>query len=239
MIIAQIKNVLRRFLPKERYVQIDDDLLTRFVAISLAPDATFVEIGTFTGAGGRQFCDLAHLSPNNCHLVEACPDNFEILKKNSPGYRVYNLALADRCGTLPFYVVNNPKDEGTSRSNSFDKAHLKKRWGKENVKEIQIRTVDMKTFIQENCITRIDYLFFNCEGAEYAILNGDLSFLDKVQFFHLDLHHRVADGHKAEQLRLYDLMVKLGFVHIGGHKRTDIPVVNNHLTFLWEKASSK
>lgn len=224
-------------MPKETIVFIDSDLLTRYVAKSMTPESVFVEVGTFTGESGREFRALANLKPDHCHLIEACPDNYEILKKNSPGYHVYNLAIADRIGTLPFYVVNNPSDDGTSRSNSFDRAHLEKRWGKENVKEIQVRAIDMNTFMNENKIDSIDYLFFNCEGAEYGIMRGNLDFLQNVRFFNLDMHHRNIPGLKQSQQELYDRMVSLGFTRIGGHRREDIPFVNNHLTFLWERNS--
>jgi 2-O-methyltransferase len=236
MALAQIKSLVRRLLPQP-VVKVDGELILRYVAKCLPPDATFVEVGTFTGGTGRWLRDLASLKAEQCHLIEACPTNFEILKQNSPGFRVYNLAVSDVNGTLPFYVVDRAMDEGSSRSNSFDREHLEKRFGKQNVKEQLVRSVNLDTFFSENNLTKVDFLFFNIEGAEYQVFRGNLDFLDRVRFFYLDLHHRDVPGLKRDQLAIYDLLEKKGFSRIAGHTREDIPRAQWHMTFLWEKKS--
>jgi len=234
---SRLKRAIKTMLGKEPGIFLDGDFLIRYVAKCIPADSVFIEVGAFTGRTGYQFRELAGLQAQNCHLIEACPTNYEIMKKICPGFRLHNLAISDGEGVLPFYVVDTPRDEGTSRSNSFDRKHLEDRFGKENVKEIKIRSVNLNTFFQNNNIAKVDFLFFNCEGAEYKILKGNINFLKKVDYFYLDLHHRTGNRKllKQEQHRIYEAVLNQGFLRIGGHLREHIDQSNNHLTFLWKK----
>jgi FkbM family methyltransferase len=241
MFVQRMKRAVKAFLRDERQYEVNRGLISRYVARSLPRDAVFVECGAFTGLSGKKFCELADLNPDNCHLIEACPTNYEIMKEHCPGYHLYNLAVSGEAGTLPFYVVDSPKDDGTSRSNSFDRKHLEKRFGKENVKEILIRSVPLDVFFSENGLSKVDYLFLNVEGAEYDIFTGDLDFLDHVRFLYLDLHHIPEDRQtlKAEQRRIFDLVASKGFEWMGGHRREHIDFCYGHMSFLWEKSCNR
>jgi|GEM_PF-101309 len=221
VITRRIKTAVKTLLGWKPGVYLDREFLMHYMAKSLSPNSVYVEVGAFTGRTGLWFRDLAHLQAGNCYLIEACPTNFEIMKEICPGFHLFNLAISDTNGVLPFYVVNTDRDEGTSRSNSFDREHLEERFGKENVQEINVRSVNLNTFFDENKIGTVDFLFFNCEGAEYKILNGKLDFLDRVNFFYLDLHHRKNNVNdlKKEQHAIYEKILNKGFIRIGGHLR--------------------
>ena len=237
--LNRLKQAAKVLLWNEKVVEVNRGLIARYVARSIPKDAVFVECGSFTGNGGKKFAELAKLNPENCHLIEACPQNFKIMQERYAGFKVHNLAVSGKEGTLPFYVVDVTKWEGTSVHNSFHREHLEKRFGKANVQEVFVRSVPLGMFFRENNLPRVDYLFMNVEGAEYDIFENNTDFLDHVHFFYLDMHS-ITGNRKAlkfRQKKIFDLIVASGFEHVGGHRREHIDIFNGHLSFLWEKTN--
>ena len=221
-------------------IRVDYDLITRYISKSIGQDAIYVELGAATGASAKKFCDFALLKPENCFLIEACPENVNVLRENLPGYQIFNYAISNKNGELPFYIYDDPNEPGSSRSNSINKIALQRKLRKGVVKKIVVPAITLKSFFKENSILYCDYLFMNVEGAEYDIFNGDCSFLQKLHFFYLDLHSGLyGDAKNARdiidiKLRIYDFICQNNFRRIGGFLRGDIMDYQGHLTFLWE-----
>jgi len=237
MLKQRLKRAVKTLLGKESGVFVDTAFMIQYVAKCMTPMSVYVEFGAFTGLTGKWFREMSGISPSHCYLVEACPTNYDLMKTYCAGFHLFNLAVSGQEGTLPFYIVDRDIDEGTSRSNSFDRRHLEKRFGKENVKEIQIRALTVASFLRENAVQQVDFMFFNIEGAEYAIFEGDISFLDQVQYLYLDLHQLRNDDStlKKRQLAIYDRIIAQGYERLAGHRREDIPRIEDHLSFLWVK----
>ena len=114
---------------------------------------------------------------------------------------------------------------------------LQEKFPSSEITRIEIPTMTVNRFFTENGLKKVDFLFFNCEGAEYDIFAGDTSFLEAVRIVSLDLHGRCKafNSRREEKLRIYDLMCASGFTRVGGHQRADIMTEKGHLTFLWER----
>ena len=172
------------------------------------------------------------LAPERCHLVEACPVNHGLLGQRFPGAKTYNYGISDHDGTISLYVIDKPSDEGTSRSNTTDPAVLKAK-----------SAITLSHLLDLAKIDRCDLLHINCEGSEYDILGGDVTFLDRVSLLELDLHEGLFQGARThsqtveKRVAIYDLLEGRGFVRLGGHGRKHLSSATQHLSSFWEKAS--
>lgn len=240
-----IKRQLRRLLriPPEIRLHVDSELLFRYARHRLRPDAVYVEIGAGTGATAARVTRLLDLNPGRCHLVEACPINFRVLQEKMPGYRTYNYAVADRTGQICFYVIDDPAYEGTSRSNSVDGKALRTKT-KLPVREIMVPSITMDDFFDKVGMERCDFMYMNCEGAEYSILRGEASFLQRVFLLRFDLHKGLYGEAKTERdmveakLAICKLLEARGLVRIGGHNLEHVrEITTEHLITYWENES--
>lgn len=242
MLKRVVNGVIRRLgiqLPTTvvKQYRVDSELMERYVARRLDRTSIYVEIGSGTGEGSIPFARATSLDPANCYLIEACPVNYEVLRTAANGFHTFNLAITGRSGTVPFYVVDDPKAPGTSRSNSINLEAMQERFRGREIRRIDVPSRSLGDFFDENGIQAVDYLYFNCEGAEYEIYRGDTGFLDRCRMVHLDLHGRCPtfNALNEEKLRTYDLMIAKGFARIGGHLRDDILPSTGHLKFLFER----
>jgi len=241
-----VKRRLRRLLriPPEIRLQVDGELLERYARHRLGPDAVYVEIGAGTGDSAAKGTAFLNLKPGRCHLVEACPVNFQVLQNKLPGFRIYNYAITERRGQVCLHVVDHPTREGTSLSNSIDGRALKAKT-RLPVREVMVPSITMNELFDQAGIERCDFLYMNCEGAEYGILRGDTSFLHRVFLLRFDLHRGLYGEARNDQdmvqakLAIYDLLERRGFVRIGGHNRRHIEeITGTHLTSFWENESN-
>ena len=101
---------------------------------------------------------------------EAHPDTFKLLQKNIKvnkftDVEAFNVALADRDGTISFYgEFGSIDDDLDSRGNSIIKS-----WGLQRAtsSEIKVTSVKLSNYLDQP----VDYLKLNVEGAEQQILD--------------------------------------------------------------------
>jgi FkbM family methyltransferase len=199
----------------------------------------YVEVGAATGNSCIPFVKRYKLNPSHCHFIEACPTNFEILRKKSDGFKVYNYAITGHTGLSYLYSLDDSKEEGSSRSNSIVGDSVREKFPDATIEKIQIPSRTLTDFFDEQGLKNIDFIFFNCEGAEYEIFRGNTSFLDRTSLISLDLHGCCEKFNsvemKSEKTRIFNLMTESGFDLIAGNTKEDISLANHHLSFLWEK----
>ena len=113
----------------------------------------------------------ATLFPNSkIYAFEPFLENFELLKKNTDSMKnifCYNLAVSDFTGTS--YLRND-----------LDKTAVKTTTLPEDESSQTCLTTTLENFCLEHCIKNIDFLKLDCEGAEYNILNTNLSFVKVI-----------------------------------------------------------
>ena len=230
--------ILRAPKPSKK-VRVDYEMVKRYIIKCIGPRAVFVECGPATGASFEEFVKQAKLQSDHCYLIEACPQNTRILKEKFPGCHVSNFAVTAERGEIPFYIINDPKEPGSSRSNSINEKSLLNK-NLSGLQKIKVPSIPLSEYFQENDIKQCHYLHVNIEGAEYEVFTADISFLEKVQFLYLDMHHGLYLDKKTDQemvdlkYQIYDRLVTYGFTRIAGYQRKDIPLCATHMTFIWE-----
>ena len=174
---AVLRSRLMRLLPTQplppQKLKIDHLLFGRYAQQILAPDSIYMEIGPATGRGSRERIVQWGLSPQNAYLVEGCPINCEVMRKEIPEFNVLNYVVTDSVGEIEFYVVDDVGEPGSSRSNSFDRKSIEAKRPGQDIQEILVPSITMDHLFDTIEIGRCDYLFFNCEGAEYSIFTGE------------------------------------------------------------------
>ena len=222
-------------------LKIDHLLHSQYVKKSLPSDAIYVEIGAATGLGSCETIAEWGLLPQNAYLVEGCPTNYEVMCKELPEYNVLNYVVTDVVGQTKFYVVNDDEEPGSSRSNSVHRQSIVAKRPGQHIQEILVPSITMDHLFHTIGINKCDYLFFNCEGAEYDIFNGECKFLTETHLLSLDLHKGLYGDAETKgdmidrKLQIYQLLENKGFTRIGGHSRNDIHRLSDyHLTSFWE-----
>jgi FkbM family methyltransferase len=234
-----LKRLARKIVPaRPVHVMIDRPLMLRYAAKTVDPDGVFIDVGAGTGTTARQFAELANLKPENCHLIEPEPANFAVMQRNAPGYVAVQAAIASRSGAVTIYSVDDPRWEGSSKSNTIYRDVLKEKFNDQLIVAHEIPAVTIGDYLRNNSIERVECLFFNCEGAEYELFDSDLDWLDRTRLLWIDLHGRsetLLRRHGDRRTGIYDKIVARGMTRVGGHRREDTLNARYHLSFLFER----
>jgi len=157
---------------------------------SPAPDATVIHIGAHIGVS---VLVAARESPaGKIHAVEAAQDTFNLLRINialnrADNIKPYRLAISDAPGEVRLY---------------HDIGH----WGHSITRPLSghfesVRAITLEQFLDDNNIDRCQFLYLNCEGAEFPILMGasdqTLRRFDRIL---ADCHPHLANGRTAKDL---------------------------------------
>lgn len=216
----------------------DRPLMMRYGALKLkCTGGAFVEIGAGVGGNASGFFDAHGLDRARGHLIEACPRNFEILRTKAAGFRAYNFAVASADGEVTLNVLDRADWEGSSPSNSTDLDYVRLKYPDAVLRQVTVPAKRLDRFLDEADVERVGFAIFNCEGSEYEIFSGDLSFLRRLDSFYLDLHGRITLTPEAAEKKR-DILARIrneGFALIGGSLPSDVERSNGHLSFLFER----
>lgn len=133
---------------------------------------------------------------------EPAPDNFELLKLNTAPYptiKAFNFGLGSQSGTFRMKGLEHGLDTGARSLVAGTGLGGDRTW------EVQVRSV--RDFLQENAITKVDFIKIDTEGAEYDILTAfPDEILKEVKWIIGELH----------DVRDFDLLAHLSpWFHIG------------------------
>lgn len=191
----------------------------------------FLDVGAYSG---KYALRLSQKFPTAViHCIEPDPANFKLLQKRvrENNVRTHQLAIASYEGECDLYLVYHPKCEGTSQSNSINESFARHKKSKES---ITVPCTTLNKFCQD--IPRIDYLKFNCEGAEYEVFTDDLSSLEKVHVLCLQVHGKNKEFFTKEYQRKRESirrsLLDLGFRQLVGLKW---PTAKNHVVQIWRR----
>lgn len=140
---------------------------------------TIFDVGAYDGQVSIEYNNIF---PNSkIYAFEPFPESFSLLKKAvAPHYNISinNVALSSSTGKQTFFI------NGSHATNSLfatDK-ESKNFWKKElleTTKEIQVNTITLDQFCEENNISHIDILKLDVQGGEYNVLVGATNLLKK------------------------------------------------------------
>ena len=139
---------------------------------------------------------------NKCYCVEPFAVNIEDLKRN--------ISLTDE--EDKFIVVEKAIDI-VSEVDKFNYSEDMGVTGKHsNSDTIEISTISFLDFVEENKISYIDFLKFDCEGGEYAIINDEKNWeylRSNVGKMVGEIH--IINGREKEAIKLINNIENMGF----------------------------
>lgn len=238
--LSAIRSAMRAMLPKVIVTSRapDRDFIKRYVCAKISADGVMVDIGAGTGTGPESFIEDAHLKPENCVLVEACPRNFAVLSRRCERSTLLNVAIADRNGTMPFFVTDDPRWDGSSKSNTIVEGVMEEKYdGK--IERIEIPAITLDTLYEQQHLDCVELLMVNCEGGEYFIFKNGIDCLSKTRFVWLEFHGFARSLNKFidEKYRIFDMFEAAGFTRVAGMRREEIADSFVHTMVLFERTT--
>jgi|SRR6056297_1176323 len=166
--IKDITNFLHIYITKNQLYDRHTQLVLNRV---LKSNSNCIDVGCHKGEVLDQ---MISASPEGHHFgFEPIPELYQELKKrynNTIKVQIANLALSDNSGTVKFnYVVSNPSYSGM-RKRDYDRQD-------EKDTEIEVRTECLDHFLPDDY--RVDLMKIDVEGAEYLVLKGAKSIIER------------------------------------------------------------
>lgn len=157
---------------------------------SPSPNGTIIHIGAHIGVS--VLVAAAETPGGTVHAVEAAQDTFNLLRINLALNHVKNvqphrLAISDAEGEVRLY---------------HDIGH----WGHSITRPMSsefeaVPAVTLEQFLDRNGIDRCQFLYLNCEGAEFPILLGaNASTLRRFDHILADCHPHLANGKSVQEM---------------------------------------
>lgn len=169
----------------------DNDIFLRGVPeYQPKDDHIILDVGAHIGT--LALLAASHLRSGRVHAIEASQESFDYLRLNAalnPKLPVttHHLALAGHDGTVTLH-------------------HDRKNWGHSIMKQLSsggesVPAMSLTSFMTKFAIERIDFMKFNCEGAEFPILlNTPVNDLKRVAAMLVLYHVDLAEGYRLGTL---------------------------------------
>ena len=145
-----------------------------------------VDCGSHDGADS---VELAKLFKNaTIHSFEPVDALYARLLKNANPYKnifCYKIALADRCGTMDFYISEGGSDGSSSLLEPKD--HLIDYPDTFFEKKIIVNTLTLDAWAQQQQIDKIDLLWLDMQGFELNMLKASPKILSTVSLIHTEV----------------------------------------------------
>jgi len=205
----------------------------------LSKDSIVIDVGAYNGFVSHYLCTNSAGTPENYHLIEACPVNYSTLKNANSAFNLYHCAISDKTGHQVFYSGNHATSAGSSQANSLYKEFImNKEWNAKTV-ETTVETYTMDDFIEKINANSIDYLKINCEGGEYKIFEASTAFLGIAKVVYIQLHGKdpifLTPEYRDKRNRINRLFVEYGYGFSCGDHPDDVYDIDGHTQQLWVK----
>lgn len=158
-----------------------------YIATLLPSNPIVVEAGARFGKDTRR---MSMLWPQgHIHSFEPVPALYaqvQELARTLPNVTVYNMALADTVGTLPLHVSGGQSDACSSLL--APNTCLEERPFITFNETIMVPVTTLDAWAQEHSISRIDFLWFDLQGAELLALKGATEVLKTVSVIQVEVN---------------------------------------------------
>lgn len=141
---------------------------------------TVIDIGAHVGIFSTYASQ--RVGEGRVFAFEPHPDNFKMLSRHKEinglsNLSVNNLAITGESGNKN---LNVSPDNNTGGHSLYLKA--------DSSKKIEVETMSLREFCEQEKIEKINFLKLDCEGAEFEILKSDQAILDRVEKVILECH---------------------------------------------------
>jgi FkbM family methyltransferase len=151
---------------------------------------------------GEDTIKYARLFPNSTiYTFEPLPQNIALIQKNFAKYGIrnatcFNKALSSENGIAEFYVSSGKPDGidesdwdyGNKSSSLLPPAnHLQVAGFIHFDEKIEVETITLKSFCDNNNISAIDFIHMDVQGAELMVLRGAADFISCIKAIWLEV----------------------------------------------------
>jgi FkbM family methyltransferase len=175
-------NIALGSLQKELFINGDNfgKDVQKAVQARLQPGMVALDIGANVGFFTIMMADIVGQS-GKIFSFEPIPENYSLLKKNVEENKfssvtTYKKAISNTNGVAK--ITKNPiNDGGHSLGNLSENPDL----SGQDIKKLQIdiETITLDSFIEENNIGKVDFIKMDVEGAEHLVLKGGKKLLSR------------------------------------------------------------
>ena len=189
--LKSARHHLREFLFEEFALpKIINEKISKSVIKKYLPNnPVIIDCGAHDGA---DTIVLAGLKQNaTVHAFEPIDEIFKRLQSRpNPQHNIkcYQLALADKDGTMDFFVSEGGSDGSSSLLEPGD--HLNDHPDVHFKKKIVVKTRKLDTWANENGISKIDLLWLDMQGFEINMLKESTHILNTVSVIHTEVSMR-------------------------------------------------
>lgn len=148
------------------------DTLRTFRAY-VRPGMTVLDIGANAGFLTLLLADLVGPT-GRVFCFEPCPETYKLLEKNIRAndlkyVRTFPVALSNRNGTA--VLTRNPRNDGANTLGDLSASADLAGWDVEQLK-VQVPTLTLDDFLEEQDVERVDFVKIDVEGAETMVFEG-------------------------------------------------------------------
>jgi FkbM family methyltransferase len=176
-----------------------------------------IEAGAFNGRDTKK---LANFWPEGTiHAFEPVPHIFEELIKQTslyPNIKCYQLALSDTTGTTSFYCAQNPqKPNKLCSAGSILKPQERLTYSPIIYPHIiTVPTITLDQWASDNDIQKIDCIWLDLQGHEWAVLQAANTLLHTTSLIYLEVNFIQAYENQPSLETINAGMLKKGFIPI-------------------------
>ena len=160
--------------------------------------------------------------------IEPIKEVFDKLVINRPNNINLNCAVCNNDGEIDFLCNTGYTEMISGIKDNFDIRHLyrlqceNEKYGS-TTEVIKVETKKLETILNENCISHVNYLSIDVEGAEFEVIksiNFDKVFIDVIGF---------ENNYNDVSVHIVEYLQNKGFIII--HKSLDIFMINKMSIF--------
>jgi FkbM family methyltransferase len=198
-------------------LQIDKKNLFHILKELLPHNPTIIEGGAFIG---NDTLRMARNWPDGTiYAFEPIPEIFRHLYHNTKGYHnIYpiQLALGNHDGPSLFWPAQNPKkNESPSQAGSLLPPKERLTWSETTFHEpIEIPTVTLASWVTEQEIDEIDFLWLDLQGYELPVMQASEEIIRQIPLIYTEVHFVEAYQGQAQYLELKKWLESIGFTMI-------------------------
>ncbi len=198
-------------------LQIDKKNLFNILKELLPDNPIIIEGGAFIG---NDTLRMAKTWPDGTiYAFEPIPEIFNHLYHNTKDYQnIYpiQLALGTQNGPSLFWPAQNPKkNRSPSQAGSLLPPKERLTWSDITFSEpIEIPTVTLASWVKEQQIDNIDFLWLDLQGYELPVMQASKSLIQQIPFIYTEVHFIEAYQGQAQYTEIKKWLESIGFTMI-------------------------
>jgi FkbM family methyltransferase len=167
---------------------------------------TFIEIGSRDGHDTAMMQRYWNLSPKNCYIIEAHPILCVGIEMSYPQFNTFNVAASNKTGIVQFQagIIGVEENVGVS-------SVLNRTMGELKHDLIEVESIRMDEFMNENFIDSFDFMKIDVEGFGLQVLEGFGDKIKKTKYIQIEVEIKQVWEGQSYYTDIVEYMKTLGF----------------------------